>query len=931
MPRAERPIDAAETELGSFAADLRRLREKAGKPAYRELASRAHYSAATLADAASGRKLPTLAVTLAYVSACGGDTEEWEKRWRLIASPPDATDDAPYVGLTAFQPQDADRFFGRENLTRKLEGLVAAKPFVGVVGPSGSGKSSLLRAGLVPRLGNALEFTPGALPMGECAVRLAQLTGESAVSLRAELDQPAALGLLAKQHDVVLVVDQFEEIFTLCDEQQRKWLITALTSAPRVVVGVRADFYGHIGHHPELVEALDGAQLLVGPMTADELRRAITEPANSVGATVETALLTRLMADVAGQAAALPLVQHALVETWHRRRGMTLTLAGYVEAGGVEHAIARTAETVFSDLSEEQQTTAKQIFLRLIALGEGTEDTKRRANRAGLDDDVLDRLAAARLVSLSEHHVELSHEALIRSWPRLRDWIAEDREVLRVHHQLTEAAAGWDGHDQDVLYRGARLAQARGLDALTPHESAFLQASIALDLARLNAVRRRERRQRVLMSVLSVLVVLLAVTVVVAVTSSGEASRQRNEAVALRAADDATRLATIDPQLAAKVALAAHQVAPQQQQTADALLSTYAAASSITSTDPNVPAVHFQQISPNGKLAIGNVDPFGNRVWSLSEDKATPAAHIQIREPAAFSGDGATLVSLVPVKSPVTPQTQVIDLADAAKPRLVTTLPVAVRPAAISDDGKSFVGKVMELIGDNLIFDDRADALLWNLSDPTRPVSTRLPCNSVGDPAIRPDGRVVTTACEDDQGRTVVRSWRVEPDGLREAMTLQAKSGVKVRHSTAGRFLLIYYEGFRDAEVWDVSLAGLQSLWATFYELDGSTRELGFGHDDQMVVESTDRGVALWDISVKNRAPVRRASFSGFAGGIDGARYRPEHEDFITPVTRATRQLWRFPLSTDRAKAALCARGNVELSDEQWDRFFRGVKRLSVC
>ncbi|WP_143467183.1 helix-turn-helix domain-containing protein, partial [Lentzea kentuckyensis] len=420
MPRTERPLDSEDTELGSFAADLRKLRDKAGKPSYRTLASRAHYSAATLSDAAGGRKLPSLAVTLAYVKACDGDEQEWEQRWRAIAAPPEPTGEAPYVGLQAFQQEDAARFFGREKLTAKLVELTSARPFVGVFGASGSGKSSLLRAGLLPHLERALIFTPGVQPLDECAVRIAQVTGDSAVVLSSELTDPAALGLIARQHDLVLVIDQFEEIFTLCGPAQRDWFVQALVSAPHVVIGVRADFYGHIGRHPELVEALEGAQLLVGPMTTDELRRAIVEPALHVGAAVETALVTRLVADVAGQAAVLPLVQHVLAETWHRRRGMTLTLVGYEEAGGVEHAIARTAEAVYSQLTEEQRQTARRIFLRLIALGEGTEDTKRRATRADLDAEVLEHLANARLVTLTEHHAELTHEALIRSWPRLR-------------------------------------------------------------------------------------------------------------------------------------------------------------------------------------------------------------------------------------------------------------------------------------------------------------------------------------------------------------------------------------------------------------------------------------------------------------------------------------------------------------------------------
>jgi hypothetical protein len=254
---------------------------------------------------------------------------------------------------------------------------------------------------------------------------------------QALIDRPA-------DSDLLLVIDQFEEVFTLCRaHNERAWFIQALvaaaraaTSRVRVVLGVRADFYGHCGQHPELVEALRDGQLLVGPMTADELRQAITAPAGRAGYTVETALVSRLVADAAGQPAALPLVSHALRETWRRRRGTRLTLAGYEEVGGIQQAIARSAEHIYSSLDAVQQGMAKQLFLRLTAMGEGTEDTKRRISRHELDTNpdptvALETLAAARLVTVGQDSVEIAHEALIRGWPRLADWLREDREGPR--------------------------------------------------------------------------------------------------------------------------------------------------------------------------------------------------------------------------------------------------------------------------------------------------------------------------------------------------------------------------------------------------------------------------------------------------------------------------------------------------------------------
>jgi energy-coupling factor transporter ATP-binding protein EcfA2 len=272
------------------------------------LSSRAHFSTSALAEAASGRRLPTLAVTVAFVRACEGDVAEWESRWRECAAdlaetaedcPDDA--DAPYAGLAAFQRDDAARFFGRDRLVDEVVARVRGRRMVAVFGPSGSGKSSVLMAGLLPRLvpdraaDRALVFTPGRRPLEECAVRLAELVGASPAQLVAELGEPRGLHLCLRQavanrsddEDVVLVVDQLEELFTVCeDAAERAAFVAALTTAAtepdsrvRVVLGVRADFYGHCGEYPELVEALRDGQVLVGAMTADELREAITGPA----------------------------------------------------------------------------------------------------------------------------------------------------------------------------------------------------------------------------------------------------------------------------------------------------------------------------------------------------------------------------------------------------------------------------------------------------------------------------------------------------------------------------------------------------------------------------------------------------------------------------------------------------------------------------
>lgn len=617
MPRGERPLGPGDRILVAFAQDLRQLRERAGLPTYRELSARAHFSAAALSEAAGGRKLPSLAVTIAYVAACGGDTAEWETRWQHtaaqltvaaktepgstdVASDADSGGPAPYVGLVAFQPDDADRFFGRDALVAGLVQRSRERRFLGVFGPSGCGKSSVLRAGLVAQLtaehtsGNgrypvAVVFTPGRHPVEECAVQLAGLLGHSPAALRAEISaDPESLHLRIRQAcadhpaqgDVVLVVDQFEEVFTLCgEEDERTRFIDALiiaataeTSRTRVVLGVRADFYGHCAHYPQLVATLRDGQILVGPMSADELRQAITQPAEHAGYRVETALVARVIADAVGQPAALPLVSHALLETWRRRRGTTLTLTGYQAAGGIQHALAHTAEAAYTNLNNDQQELARQIFLRLTALGDGTEDTKRRASRTELDADhpdttfVLDQLVHARLITIDQDHVELAHEALIRHWPRLRDWLADDRDGLRIHRDLTDATRAWEAvdRDPDTLYRGTRLLAA--LDwatsrhpSLTPREEEFLDTSWSVWDDEHAAARRRTRR---LYPVVALLAVLLVVATAVAVHADKTATEHRAARFAHEGLSTAFATQDINPALAAQLILVAYRLDP---------------------------------------------------------------------------------------------------------------------------------------------------------------------------------------------------------------------------------------------------------------------------------------------------------------------------------------------------------------------------------
>jgi len=468
-------------------------------------------------------------VRLYQVEASGLDKDFSPLVTAATEEPPPTTGEAPYRGLEAFEERDAKMFFGREAIVGELVEQVRGARFLALIGASGSGKSSILRAGLIPQLRarditqRVLLLTPTAHPLEELAgalepdsapSRLASLADE----LRAE---PRALAIALRSHRdkasrlPVIAVDQLEEVFTLCrKEDDREAFLAALIHAcgadegpadvppdadrVRVIVTLRADFYAYLSPYPVLRSAASTSQLYVGAMSNDELRRAIEEPARAGGWDFTAGLVDLLLRDVGDEPGALPLLSHALLETWRRRRGTTMTLRSYSESGGVKGAIALTADRVFyNELNDSQRRIARDVFVRLTELGEGAQDTRRRAglhelipreeSRAAETRTVIKALADARLVTVGEESVEVAHEALIREWPTLREWLRSDRDNLRVHRRLTDAAMEWEvaGMDESLLFRGARLAQAREATsykgALSPLEQRFLDASIAME------------------------------------------------------------------------------------------------------------------------------------------------------------------------------------------------------------------------------------------------------------------------------------------------------------------------------------------------------------------------------------------------------------------------------------------------------------------
>jgi WD40 repeat protein/energy-coupling factor transporter ATP-binding protein EcfA2 len=948
MPRPERPVDPGNGPAQQFAVALRQLRRSVGNPTYRVLAKRAHYSATTLAQAAAGDRLPTLAVALAYARACDGDGEEWMARWRAAAAELDAAaprtsgapdeggDRPPYLGLAAYGPDDADRFCGRDRLVAAVTDRLARQRFVAVVGASGSGKSSLLRAGLVPAVHadgdrwSTVLITPGAHPVRECAGQLAARLGRDPAALAAELGaDPRHLGLVLPEllaagrpdAQCLLVVDQFEEVFSLCEEaSEREAFVRALLAAAhdpdsrtRVVIGLRADFYAHCARLSDLVAALQDAQLIVGPMTPEELSLAITEPAARAGLMVEKALVATIIAEAASRPAALPFVSHALWETWRRRRGNGLFLASYQAVGGLDGAVAQSAERAYRELDEEHRRAARRILQRLTALGDGTEDTRRRVSHTELGDDaitarVLQRLAAARLVMVDEDTVEIAHEALISGWPTLRDWLAADRESLRAHRRLTGATADWatHGHDDAFLYRGSLLAGwvDRDTEALNDIEHGFLAASIARE-AREQA--RHRRRLRATIGGLAAGLVTVSLLALLAVVQTVEANAQRDLAIASQLAAQSRAVLATRPDLANLLALAGlgHSVTAQTVASAQAALATpMHVARPLIGHSGAVTAVAF---SSNGSVVATGSGDGTVRLWNATT--AGPLAVITHGggvNAVAFSGDGRTLAS--------GGVDGAVRLWDTNTNHLLGTLTghAAVNAVAFSRDGTTIAtgnadgtahiwatstqrslatlaghegpvyavafsptGRTLATGGDD------SRTRLW---DPLTQQTTAILSGHTGEVfavAYSPDGNAIATGSADGTARI----WDAKTNQTTATLTGHTRVVRSVAFAADGRTIV--------TGSWD----GTARLWSTATQqplatLTGHTDEVlavAMNRDGTSIVTGSKDGTArLWDTNASQSI----AALEGHTGYVDAVAFSPDRRTVATGSRDGTARLW---------------------------------------
>ncbi|MGP9020039.1 nSTAND1 domain-containing NTPase [Streptomyces sp. BR1] len=839
------------------------------------------------------------------------DLAQWQRLWeRAVADPvgdrpasPAEEDErppaeavavpggvCPYRGLASYRQQDARWFFGRERsrdaLVAQLRAAEKTGGLVMLVGASGAGKSSLLNAGLVPALQNGgqskekarqvLQLVPGADPLVELARRIPELapvisagdepgTPQFAHAVREAVTAWAHRESSSPASPVV-IVDQFEETFTLCsDEASRRTFVQLLHAACTptdsgepapmlVVLGIRADFYERCLGYPELADALQHRHMVLGPLTTTELREAVTGPAKAVGMELESGLAELIIREVSADgprgvhdAGALPLLSHALLATWQRRKAGRLTLAGYRAAGGIQGAVAATAERAWSSLDPAARTAARLLLLRLVKLSEDTQATRRRGTRRQLaeestdpnrTEESLEALVRARLVTLDAETVEITHEALLHAWPRLRDWIDEDRNDHLLRQRLEEDGRAWEDSKRDtsLLYRGSRLEQAHtwaksaGDTFLTRNAVEFLAASVRL----------RKRTVWVSRSAISALVVLA----ILAVCSAWVARQQRDDAVFEQVVAEADRAQHTDPSLSAQLALVAHHLRPDNKGTNNRLISIVNAPLA-TPLLGHTGAVYLTSFSPNGKiLATASYDRTV-RLWDVA-DPARPkplgaplTGHTSWVSSAVFSPDGSTL-------------------------------------ASASDDGT---------------------IRLWDVRDPSRPQPLGAPLTGHGGTiyllAFRPDGHTLASASEDH----TVRLWDV-----RDPSRPQPLGAPLTGHTAAVRCVAFSPDGRTLAAGGD---DGSIRLWDTADPLrpvpidtvltghTGTVHSVAFSPDGHTLASGgSDDTIRLWNVADPRHAAPLGTPLTGHTGPIWSVAFSPDGSKLGAASADSTASLW---------------------------------------
>jgi len=848
----------------------------------------------------------------------------------------------PYRGLRAFDVDDAPFFFGREALVQWL--LNAVRPatesqpvnrFLAIVGASGSGKSSVARAGLVAAIKHeaipgssrwpVAILRPGPDPVESLAVALSRAVnvgqGASALAdLIAELQRnEKALHLTTRQSlsentsdmRLVVLVDQFEELFTLCcKEELREALVRTLLYAARVAQGqtlviltMRADFYAKCAVNAELAAAFSDHHVLVGPMSEDELRRAIERPAQLVGCELQAGLVDLLMQDVRHQPGALPLLQYALLELWNKRDGPRLTVKTYQEIGKLEGALQRRADATLEALSERERELCRRTFLRLTQPGEGTEDTKRRASMQELlslsgesmaEESIIQRLTNASLLTtegdLSEKDsfVEVAHEALIRSWPQLRKWIDADRAGLRTRTRLTEAARDWKnaGRDRAYLYTGARLAVAKEWEASHPgepsdDEAEFLRCSLEAQqqqqASELEAARRtaNKLRRRAFVTAGAAGVALSFLVVSVFLWRKSESASAKAQEQAQRA-EEQTRIAE-SRRLAAESSSALTKY-PQR-----GLLLAVEAVKLEQS-------LHGVRVAADEQSLREALDFIGGRLAGRADGPITAVA---------ISADNHWLIT---ASRDNTARLWNLSAKDpAGNPVVLCGHEGPIRAVAISADNRRLITG-----------SEDKTVRLWDLSarDPAaNPVVLRGHDGPVWAVEISADNRWLVTCSEDKTARLwdlAVKDPTANPVVLRGHERAVSRAAISV----GNRWLVTCSED-KTARLWDLSARDPAANPVVLRGHEGAVSRVAISADNHWLATcSEDRTARLWDLSARDPA-ANPVVLRGHEGAVCGVAISADNHWLATCSWDKTARLWDLS-AKDPAANPIVLRGHDE-------------------
>ena len=859
---------------------------------------------------------------------------------------------SPYRGLRPFREEDAAFFFGREAFSAHLAKMVETQNFVAVVGASGSGKSSVVRAGLVPRLRgerspgcvwDIITLVPSDRPFHALAAalmpllepdldeiarlvktrELAEYLAGAHVSLR-----DLAARVLEKQSGtdrLLLIADQWEEIYTLCREEKlRRSFIDSLLEATEslpltVVVTLRGDFFGHVLDYRPLVDRIDRAVVHIPPMNRDELTRAVEEPAKRVALSFEPGLVDRMLDDVDGEPGRLPLLEFALTELWEKRSGTKLRHETYDAMGQIQGAVARRAEGVYERLEAPEQEQVRRIFVQLVRPGEGAEDTRRRATFAELGPEsrpLIKELADNRLVvtgrdaSTGEETVEVAHEALIRSWNDLRRWMDEDRVFRGWQERLRTALRQWQasGRQDDLLLRGAPLAEAEQRLAERPAEVSdaerqFVQASVELR-DREQAIRDRQRKKIVRWSVTAALLMtLLAIATGVAWVDAWKTNEDLEKSLVdsffnqLYSARIASDRGSSDEALAWY--LRAYQTAPATRQelktSARHLIGGWGrSAGRVLPHGGPVRAVAF---SPDGQTVLtGSAGANTARLWDAQtgEPRGEPLEHIRAVRVVAFSPDGQTVLTGSDDKT-----ARLWD-AQTGKPRGEPLEHAAsVIAVAFSPDGQTILTASLG-----------GAARLWD-TQTRQPRGKALKHNgSVHTARFSPDGQAVLTGGSDGAARL----WDAQT-GEPRGETLQHLEAVNAVAFSPDGMTILTGSSDRTARFWDVqtgrskgrSLQHQHPVTAVAFSPDGTTALTVSDYlPDISRFPAASRphgseGTAhLWDVQTGQQRGVPLTH----EGRVNAVVFRPDGRMVLTGSADGTARLWDAQTGTQRGEFA---------------------------